>query len=66
MIEVKLVQDQDSHWYLIPAVELERFNEINSDDERWEEMEAEFSQFMTGGDYSHLKLFAENETVYRR
>jgi hypothetical protein len=48
---VVAVQDQDSHWYVIPAGLQDAFRQMEEDGEsdEWERFNAIFSQYRTGG-----------------
>jgi len=68
---VKVVQDRDSHWYIIPNELEEEFHEILNtiesdsndlaylDEDRFEE---KFSQYMTGGDINLTQLYINVES----
>lgn len=68
MKAVKVVQDENSHWYIIPNELTEEFrtllNTIYADandhaylDEK--EFEKKFSQYMTDGDINNIQLYID-------
>lgn len=58
---VAAVQDQDSHWYVIPANEMSVFYEMEriGESDEWESFNERFSQYRTGGDLNLVQLYAE-------
>ena len=55
-------QDQDSHWYMIPADKRKRWNEVNNLDsdspDTWKAFE-EFEQYRTGGGIGHIEFMSD-------
>lgn len=59
--KVYVTQDDDCHWYVIP---FDMKDEFNSDlqglgDENIDEWEDKYGQYMTGGDFNLIQLYAE-------
>lgn len=61
MKKVYAVQDQDSHWYVIPAELKDDFfkDEENGEEDEWSSFTEKYSQYMTGGDLNNVQLYAE-------
>lgn len=69
MEQIKAVQDNDGHWYVIPCKEglpekfdylLEKLEEFDyDDDELNKEFDETFEQYRTGGDLNLIQLYAE-------
>lgn len=61
LTEVKAVQDQDSHWYVIPADAESLFYKMEQDGEsdEWEKFNEVFGKYRTGGSLNNVRLFAE-------
>lgn len=60
MKRVYAVQDDSSHWYVIPF-ELKDlfFAELeNGEQDEWDHFEELFSQYRTGGDLNNIELYA--------
>ena len=57
MRKVVAVQDDDSHWYVIPKELEDKFHELLESDE--DEFIETFSEYMTGGDLNNIQLYAE-------
>ncbi len=60
--KVVAIQDNDSHWYVIPDFKRGMFRHLLSlaetkDD--YDEFEDAFSQYRTGGDLNNTQLYAE-------
>ncbi len=62
MIKVKAVQDDNSHWYLVPNEKVDEFYELldlaNKEDD-YEEFDDQFAEYMTGGDINNEQLYIE-------
>lgn len=65
---VKVLQDESSHWYVIPITKYERWlelqNQIDAAGNPWKEQlymdfEVEFNKYRTGGDLNNIQLFAQ-------
>lgn len=52
------VQDESSHWYLIPVSKRKRFVELNEldTDESADQLNIEFERYLTGGGYGHINF----------
>lgn len=72
MMAVKAVQDESSHWYLIPNDELREFDNLSgyifdldedSDEyyDKIEEFEKMFSKYRTGGDLNNIQLYIDKK-----
>ncbi len=61
MRPVVAVQDQDSHWYVIPAEMKDAFykDEENGSVDEYEAFCEKYSEYMTGGDLNLVQLYAE-------
>lgn len=61
MKKVYVVQDQDSHWYVVPAELKDDFfkDEENGATDEWQYFIEKYSQYMTGGDLNNVQLYAE-------
>jgi hypothetical protein len=62
LIKVVAVQDDSSHWYIIPQQKKELFHsmiENSLDNDDWEGFEIEFGKYMTAGDLNLIQLYAE-------
>ena len=64
MIKVTAVQDESSHWYLIPSEMKEEFyrlhNQATDDDyEAQEKFMKNLDQYRTGGDVNGKQLYVE-------
>lgn len=66
MQKVRAVQDESSHWYVIPDELAEQFFKesaaIEQDPENYDmigRFEDKFSKYMTGGDLNNVQLYAE-------
>lgn len=65
MKKVIAIQDESSHWYVIPAESKSEFNELierfmNTDDyDILSEFETKFDKYRTGGDLNNVQLYAE-------
>lgn len=61
MKKVYAVQDQDCHWYVIPAELKDDFfkDEENGEEDEWSSFIEKYSQYMTGGDLNNIQLYAE-------
>lgn len=61
MQPVRAVQDQDSHWYVIPKELFGLFYamEENGKLDEWESFNEKFSEYRTDGDLNLIQLFAE-------
>ncbi len=61
-VRVSIVQDDSSHWYVIPYELEDDFYktdpDIDADDEQWEEFTVKYSKYMVGGDINSVPLFA--------
>jgi hypothetical protein len=71
MIAVKAVQDESSHWYLVPNDELREFDILSGDIsdldddskeyyDKIEEFEKLFSKYRTGGDLNNVQLYVDS------
>lgn len=59
---VVAVQDESSHWYVIPkSLEKDFYKLQEQIDESWEEFEEKFSQYMTGGDLNLIELYIKED-----
>lgn len=60
MKRVYAVQDQDSHWYIIPYEMKDQFfeDEENGSRDEYEYFCEKYSQYMTGGDLNNIELYA--------
>lgn len=58
MTEVVVVQDDSSHWYVIPAELESKFYEL-SDEENYEEFTTLFDKYATGGGINRVQLYAK-------
>ena len=64
LVKVKVVQDGDCHWYIIPAELEDHFNSLLSfseNEEDWEVFEKVFDKYRTGGDLNNVELYANIE-----
>ncbi len=66
-IPVTAVQDESSHWYLIPSHLSKRFNtlenkiiESNFDEDLIDAFESEFGQYRTGGGINNTQLYIKS------
>lgn len=68
MKAVKVVQDENSHWYIIPNELTEEFHtllaaiEENSNAHSYRDEDIfikKFSQYMTGGDINNIQLYID-------
>lgn len=59
--EVKAVQDDSGHWYVIPNGLLESFrkDEQNEDFVDSGKFDEKYGKYMTGGDLNLIQLYAE-------
>lgn len=59
--KVKAVQDNDSHWYIIPNYLMEEFESdlLNEDLEESGEFGEKYDQYRTNGDLNNIQLYAE-------
>ena len=59
--KVKAVQDNDSHWYIIPNHLIEEFESdlLNEDLEESGEFGEKYYQYRTNGDLNNIQLYAE-------
>jgi len=58
----KAIQDDSSHWYVIPSELEKEFRQLLEGGEEAENLFIEkFSQYMTGGDVNRKQLYAEFE-----
>ena len=57
-------QDQDCHWYMIPADKRDKWNQINNmdseDPDTWDAFN-EFEEYRTGGGISHIEFYSERK-----
>lgn len=64
MTKVYVLQDESSHWYLIPNEEVEMFykllEESYNDYEAQDEFEIRFSKYRTGGDLNNKQLYIKD------
>jgi hypothetical protein len=55
-------QDQDSHWYMIPVIKRNRWNQVKDMDPdnetTWKAFE-EFEEYRTGGGISHIEFMSD-------
>lgn len=60
MIRVYAVQDNDSHWYVIPyELKDEFFTDLeNGEKDEYEYFGEKYDQYMTGGDLNLIELYA--------
>jgi hypothetical protein len=62
MIRVAIVQDNDAHWFVIPAKDKEKFfvmlEEADIMDNYLDFIKT-FGKHLTGGDINNVKLYAE-------
>ena len=66
---VKVLRDNDSHWYVIPTVKYERWIELvhmvskasteEQEQRVYDKFEEEFGKYRTGGDLNNIQLFAQ-------
>jgi len=62
LIKVVAVQDEDCHWYVIPAWmhwEFDMLQELGEEEDDYEEFEKTFSKYRTGGDLNLIQLYAD-------
>jgi len=61
MEKVVAVQDDDMHWYVIPAHMKDEFYKMEEEGERddWTAFMDKFSQYQTGGDLNLTQLYAD-------
>ena len=59
--KVKAVQDNDSHWYIIPNYLLEEFESdlLNEELQESGEFGEKYDQYRTNGDLNNIQLYAE-------
>ena len=59
--KVKAVQDNDSHWYILPNYLLEEFESdlLNEELEESGEFGEKYDQYRTNGDLNNIQLYAE-------
>ena len=59
--KAKVVQDSDSHWYVIPAELEQAFESDNCNDEMADsgEFAEKYDQYRTNGDINNIQLYAE-------
>lgn len=60
--KVIAVQDDDCHWYVIPAWmenEFHMLEELGFEEDDHSEFEATFSKYRTGGDLNLVQLYAD-------
>ncbi len=59
--KVKAVQDNDSHWYIIPNYLIEEFESdlLNEDLEESGEFGEKYGLYRTHGDLNNIQLYAE-------
>ena len=59
--KVKAVQDNDSHWYIIPNYLIEEFESdlLNEDLQESGEFGEKYEQYRTNGDLNNIQLYAE-------
>ena len=59
--KVKAVQDNDSHWYIIPNYLLEEFESdlLNEELQESGEFSEKYDQYRTNGDLNNIQLYAE-------
>jgi hypothetical protein len=68
MIAVQALQDESSHWYLVPNDEVGEFNRLSNiiieydseDYDTIEEFEKLFSKYRTGGDLNNVQLYVDS------
>jgi hypothetical protein len=63
MIQVKAVQDEDGHWYVIPNNKFKEFIQERYNEEMiYEgEFDRKWGKYRTGGDLNIVQLWAEIE-----
>lgn len=54
---VSIVQDDSSHWYVIPYEDHDEFQRLVEKEEDEQEFNDKFSQYSTGGCLSNIKLY---------
>jgi hypothetical protein len=61
MRKVLAVQDQDSHWYVIPKELEQEFigDDSELDEETFYRFDEKWGQYRTGGDLNLIQLYAE-------
>jgi hypothetical protein len=61
MIKVSAVQDDSSHWYIIPSELKKQFYKDldNLSNDTCNDFDEKYSQYMTGGDINLVQLYAE-------
>jgi hypothetical protein len=59
MRKVKVIQDQDSHWYVIPNELVDNFIKDALDDAMIDsgEFDAKWGEHKTGGDANNIQLY---------
>ena len=59
--KVKAVQDNDSHWYIIPNYLMEEFESdlLNEELQESGEFGEKYDQYRTNGDLNNIQLYAE-------
>jgi hypothetical protein len=67
--KVNAVQDESSHWYIIPNDLVDEFFEDNENEDLIDsgEFDRKWEQYMTGGDLNLVQLYADlsNLPLYR-
>lgn len=61
MQKVKVLKDDDGHWYVIPDWEMATFYEMMEAGEadEWNSFNERFGEYRTGGDLNLVQLYAE-------
>ncbi len=59
MQKVSAVQDDSSHWYVIPSEMVSEFYKMGEFEDNYEQFERKFGHYRTGGDLNSVQLYAE-------
>lgn len=59
MRKVVVVQDDSSHWYVIPKELEDKFNYLLNDEDFEEDFDIIFAHYRTGGDLNNIQLYAD-------
>lgn len=59
--QVKLVQDEDCNWYVIPDILIDEFRRDDKNDEMIDSGEFwdKWAKYQTGGDVNNIQLYAD-------
>lgn len=59
MRKVVAVQDDSSHWYVIPKELEDKFYYLSQDEDLEDDFDIIFNQYRTGGNLNNVQLYAE-------